>query len=283
MLENANENSYSLLMNTATIQTARPPTGTQEWAATNVNIQDGCEHDCRYCYAKTMAIRFKRATAASWGKPRLRQHDLDRGFTRRSGRIMFPTAHDITDRNIGECLTVLGRMLAAGNDLLIVSKPRLSCVKRLCEELAQYRAQIVFRFSIGSTDDSVLSYWEPGAPSFKVRLACLQYAYASDFETSVSGEPMLDDNPDALIAAVRPYVSDSIWLGKINRLRQILPFNCPRNAEAVRRGEALMAIQTDAAIRALYARHRRDPLVKWKDSIKAVVGLPNPPRSGMDQ
>ena len=283
MLENTNENSYSLLMNTATIQTARPPTGTQEWAATNVNIQDGCEHDCRYCYAKTMAIRFKRATAASWGKPRLRQHDLDRGFTRRSGRIMFPTAHDITDRNIGECLTVLGRMLAAGNDLLIVSKPRLSCVKRLCEELAQYRAQIVFRFSIGSTDDSVLSYWEPGAPSFKVRLACLQYAYASDFETSVSGEPMLDDNPDALIAAVRPYVSDSIWLGKINRLRQILPFNCPRNAEAVRRGEALMAIQTDAAIRALYARHRRDPLVKWKDSIKAVVGLPNPPRSGMDQ
>jgi len=269
------------MMKTAKIL-KRTPHGTREWAASNVNIQDGCEHDCLYCYAKTMAIRFKRATPASWKRPRLRQHDLDRSFTRRSGRIMFPTAHDITDQNIDECLAVLHRMLAAGNDLLIVSKPRIECVKLLCEELVPYRSQIVFRFSIGSTDESVLSFWEPGAPSFKARLACLQNAYAQDFQTSVSGEPMLDGDPDKLVAAVYPYVTDSIWLGKINRLRQILPFNCPKNAEAVRRGEALVALQSDEAIRALYARHRRDPKIKWKDSIKAVVGLDRPTAVGMD-
>jgi DNA repair photolyase len=269
-------------MTTATIQNTRPPTGTQEWAASNVNIQDGCEHDCLYCYAKTMAIRFKRATPASWKYPRLRQHDVDRGFTRRSGRIMFPTAHDITDRNIEQCLTVLRRMLAAGNDLLIVSKPRISCVRRLCEDLEPHRAQIMFRFSIGSTDDAVLSFWEPGAPPFKARLDCLQYAYAEEFCTSVSGEPMLDANPDALIAAVRPFVTDCIWIGKINRLRQILPFNCPRHAEAVRRGEALIASQSDPAIQALYARHRHDTRIKWKDSIKKVVGLNRPAEAGMD-
>ena len=270
-------------MMTTDLEIKKPPTGTQEWAASNVNIQSGCEHDCLYCYAKTMAIRFKRATAASWKHPTIRQHDLDRGFTRRSGRIMFPTAHDITDRNIDECLTVLGRMLAAGNNLLIVSKPRLCCVERLCQELAPYRSQIVFRFSIGSTDDTVLSYWEPGAPSFKDRLAALQRAYAQDFETSVSGEPMLDGDPDALITAVHPFVTDSIWLGKVNRLRSILPLNCPRNAEAARRGEALVALQSDKAIRALYARHRRDPKIKWKDSIKAVVGLRRPAAAGLDQ
>lgn len=258
------------------------PTGTQEWAASNVNIQDGCEHDCRYCYAKTMAIRFKRATAASWGTPRLRQHDLDRGFTKRTGRIMFPTAHDITPANLDECLAVLNRMLAAGNDLLIVSKPRLACVTRLCNELAPYRTQIVFRFSIGSTDDAVLSYWEPGAPTFKERLSSLKTAHLQDFETSISGEPMLDGTPDALIAAVRPFVTDSIWLGKINRLRNILPLNCPRDPDAVRRGEALMALQSDRAIRALYRHHCRDPLIKWKDSIKAVVGLSRPSGNGMD-
>jgi DNA repair photolyase len=140
----------------------------------------------------------------------------------------------------------------------------------------------VFRFSIGSRQDAILSYWEPGAPSFKARLACLQYAYAMEFQTSISGEPMLDGDPDALIATVRPFVSDSIWLGKINRLRQILPFNCPRNAEAGRRGEALMALQSDNAIRALYTRYRRDPKIKWKDSIKAVVGLRRPTATGMD-
>ena len=272
-----------MVLMTTTLTGIRPPTGTQEWAASNVNIQDGCEHDCRYCYAKTMAIRFKRVTPASWKRPRLRQHDLDRSFTKRSGRIMFPTAQDITDQNIDECLTVLSRMLATGNDLLIVSKPRLSCVKRLCEELATYQAQIVFRFSIGSTNDAVLSYWEPGAPSFKARLACLQYAYANDFQTSVSGEPMLDGDPDALIAAVHHYVTDSIWLGKINRLRNILPQNCPRDSEAIRRGEALMATQTDAAIGALYRRHRNDPLIKWKDSIKSVVGLSRPAAAGLDE
>jgi DNA repair photolyase len=270
-------------MTTATAQRPCPPTGTQEWAASNVNIQDGCEHDCLYCYAKTMAIRFKRATAISWKRPRIRQHDLDRGFTRRSGRIMFPTAHDITDRNIDACLTVLERMLAAGNAVLIVSKPRLTCVKRLCTELASYREQILFRFSIGSTDDAVLSFWEPGAPPFGTRLACLQYAYAKEFETSVSGEPMLDSNPDALITAVGRYVTDCIWLGKINRVRQILPLNSPCNADAVRRGEALIASQSDAAIRALYNRYRDDPKIKWKDSIKAVVGLPRPAATGLDQ
>jgi DNA repair photolyase len=269
-------------MSTATATNSRPPTGTQDWAASNVNIQDGCEHDCRYCYAKTMAIRFKRTTATSWKKPRFRQHDLDRGFTRRSGRIMFPTAHDITPNNLDACLAVLKRMLAAGNDVLIVSKPRVACTARLCEELARYRAQIVLRFSIGSTNDTVLSFWEPGAPSFADRLASLKTAYLHDFRTSVSGEPMLDGNPDALISAVRSYVTDSIWLGKINRLRNILPFNCPSDAEAVRRGDRLTAHQSDRAIQALYSQHRNDPLIKWKDSIKKVVGLKRPNNIGLD-
>jgi hypothetical protein len=196
---------------------------------------------------------------------------------------MFPTAHDITDKNIDQCLSVLTRMLDAGNDLLIVSKPWLACITRLCDALARYRSQIVFRFSIGSADTQVLSYWEPGAPSFKERLASLRTAHLRDFQTSVSGEPMLDGNPDALIAAVRPYVTDSIWLGKINRLRNILPLNCPRDPEAVRRGDALVALQSDEAIRALYARYRRDPKIKWKDSIKTVIGLNRPTAPGMDE
>ena len=77
-------------MATTIERTPAAPHGTQEWAASNVNIQDGCEHDCRYCYAKTMAIRFKRATAKSWSTPHLRQHDVDRRYTKRVGRIMFP-------------------------------------------------------------------------------------------------------------------------------------------------------------------------------------------------
>jgi DNA repair photolyase len=270
-------------MNASSITARPPPTGTQEWAASNVNIQDGCEHDCRYCYAKTMAIRFKRMTSETWREPHLREHDVARGFTKRSGRIMFPTAHDITEKNIDACLAVLKRMLAAGNDLLIVSKPCLPCVERLCSELEQYRDQIVFRFSIGSASSAVLKFWEPGAPTFSQRLACLKAAYLRDFQTSVSCEPMLDDRIDRVVDAVHPFVTDSIWRGKINRLRSILPQNCPNDKDAVRRGEKLMAAQNDAAIRALYSRYHNDLKIKWKDSIKAVVGLDRPVAAGLDQ
>jgi len=268
---------------TTTKPSESPPTGTREWAASNVNIQDGCEHDCRYCYAKTMAIRFKRMTAENWATPRLRKHDVARRFTRRSGRIMFPTAHDITDQNVDACLIVLKKMLSAGNEVLIVSKPRLSCIERLCTEIAPFREQVVFRFSIGSANPAVLRFWEPGAPTFKERLASLKAADLRDFKTSVSCEPMLDGEIDRVVDAVHPSVTDSIWLGKINRLRSILPQTCPNDEEAIVRGETLMAMQNDAAIHALYARYHNDPKIKWKDSIKKVIGIQHPTAAGLDE
>jgi len=41
-------------------------------------------------------------------------------------------------------------------------------------------------------------------------------------------------------------------------------------------------MQSDTAICALYARYRGDSLIKWKDSIKSVVGLSRPKTGGMD-
>ena len=36
--------------------------GTQEWSVKTINCCTGCSHDCRYCYAKGMAVRFKQVT-----------------------------------------------------------------------------------------------------------------------------------------------------------------------------------------------------------------------------
>jgi hypothetical protein len=44
-----------------------------------------------------------------------------------------------------------------------------------------------------------------------------------------------------------------------------------------------MAMQSDIAIRALYKRHQYDPLIKWKDSIKQVIGINRPIVKGLDQ
>jgi DNA repair photolyase len=256
--------------------------GTGEWAKSTVNIQCGCENDCRYCYAKAMAIRFGRTTADSWKTPALNQKALDKRYNRRGGRIMFPSTHDITQGNVEACLTVLKQLLVAGNDILIVSKPGRACVKRMCLQLEPYKARVLFRFTIGSADDSVLGYWEPGAPSFDERLLSLKHAYALGFATSVSMEPMLDSDPKAVIDAVSPYVTDSIWIGKANRLRQIVSLNCPDDKEALKRATALIDAQSDDAIIRIYGQYKDNPVIKWKDSIKKVVGLERPTAKGLD-
>ena len=256
--------------------------GTREWAATNVNIQSGCEHDCLYCYAHSMSAQYKRASAKNWSAPVLRHKDVSKNYPKRSGTIMFPTTHDITQANLDACLVVLKKMLAAGNDLLVVSKPHLECVKRLCNELDAYKNRILFRFTIGSADATVLSFWEPHAPAYGERLSCLKWAFRHGFKTSVSCEPMLDGHIQRVIDAARPYVTDAIWLGRVNNLRKILAHIAPDNRAARAKADELLALHTDDWIRELYKQHKHDPLIKYKDSIKKVVGLDRPEEKGLD-
>ena len=256
--------------------------GTREWAAVNVNIQTGCEHDCLYCYAKCMGIRFGRTATGKWKTPRLRRNMVEKGYRKRRGTIMFPTTHDITEFNLSECLTVLKKMLVAGNEVLVVSKPHLTCVKALCKELKDYKGQILFRFTIGSADPAVLSFWEPNAPSYRERLSCLKWAFQHGFKTGVSCEPILDGNIQRVIDAARPFVTDAIWLGRVNNLRKILAHIAPDNRAALAKADELLALQTDEWVKGLYEKHRHDPLIKYKDSIKKVVGLDRPEEKGLD-
>ncbi len=268
--------------NTKTGAPAKFAQGTGEWAKSNVNIQCGCEHDCRYCYAKAMSIRFGRATSADWRTPVPRRRAEAKRYNRRGGRIMFPSSHDITEGNVEACLAVLKKLLDAGNDVLIVSKPSLASVKRICTALEPYKARVLFRFTICSADDSVLGYWEPGAPTFNERLLSLKHAHAQGFATSVSMEPMLDGAPEAVIEAVSPYVTDSVWIGKANNLRHIVSLNCPGDKEAANKANELILLQSDEAMARLYRRHESNPMIKWKDSIKCIIGLERPTEKGLD-
>lgn len=260
----------------------KPAHGTGEWAAHNVNVQHGCGNRCAYCYAAAMAIRFGRKTAANWGEAEIDQAKVVIGRGRKAGRIMFPTSHDIDDGNIDACVTVLRKMLACGNEVLVVSKPRMECVRTLCDELAPFKAQVTFRFTIGSADDSVLSAWEPGAPSFAERIASLRHAFDAGFQTSVSCEPMLDARIDTVIEMARPFVKDSIWLGRANQLRQIVAINRPGDAKAKAMADSLIATVSDGHVRRLYARYRHDTVIKWKDSLKKVLGIERPTAKGLD-
>jgi len=255
--------------------------GTKEWASSNVNIQSGCPNDCRYCYAKSMAIRHKRKTRDNWKEPEINADKVNKGFARRKGTIMFPTTHDITRDNLAECTTVLRSMLKAGNRVLIVSKPEPYCINELCVELEEFRDQILFRFTIGSADNSTLRFWEPGASSFEGRVFAIGVAWALGFATSVSCEPMLDNRIEDVVRRVLPYVTDSIWIGLPNMLNQRVALNCGDD-ETKARAKELMAGFTDSRIKELYAEYADHPKIKWKESIKKVIGLDLPDQVGLD-
>lgn len=265
-----------------TISSDKPAHGTGEWAAHNVNFQSGCHNRCSYCYASAMAIRFGRKTPKTWETPEIDLEKVNRKYGKMSGRIMMPTSHDLDDQNIEAYLTVLKKLLVAGNEVLIVSKPRLDCIRRLCNELGAFKRQITFRFTIGSADDTVLKAWEPGAPSFKERLACLKHAFNAGYQTSVSCEPMLDGDIHSVIRQAKPFVTDSIWLGIANRLRSTVAINCPNNAKSMAMANRLIGLMSVEFINALYRRYQHDTVIKWKDSIKKIVGMERPTVNGLD-
>jgi DNA repair photolyase len=95
--------------------------GTQEWAIKTVNCCTGCSHGCIYCYAKAMALRFGQVPDGQWACERIRKHDVVRKHRKYPGRVMFPSSHDITPTNLSACLQLLENLLAAGNEVLVVS------------------------------------------------------------------------------------------------------------------------------------------------------------------
>lgn len=256
--------------------------GTKEWASSNFNLQHGCEHLCRYCYARSMCPRHGKTTVGGWATPKVIPGATDKKFGKRSGTIMFPTTHDITPRNIHLCLEALLKMLRAGNKVLIVSKPHPECVYQITGACNDYMGQILFRFTIGSVDDKVLKFWEPGAPSFSERLCSLMVAFKAGYKTSISCEPMLDDRIDRVVSEVKEYVTDTIWIGKANFLVERLKSNGEYDEETARRAAQLLEWQSDDHIRLLYRLYEKNSMIKWKESIKKVVGLKIPTEVGLD-
>ncbi len=259
-------------MDNDTFGTKRDGKGTKEWSDFSYNICLGCEHDCLYCYAKAQRCRFDEAVRlpGGWAKQKLNPNRSRLGEeVGPKGVVMFPTSHDITPQFLEESLRTIKNLLEC-NQVLIVSKPHLEVIRRLCQELRAVRTKVMFRFTIGALDKALCAYWEPGAPSPQERLVCLRHAYEEGFQTSVSVEPMLASREETLrlVAEVSPCVTDSVWIGKMQRIPQKHNTHVAGFAEAV---ALIKSQQSDAEILALVKRLKNNAKVQWKDSIKEVI------------
>jgi len=145
-------------------------------------------------------------------------YDNPKSKRKYSGTVMFPTTHDICPEILDKALSTLQNLLDAKNEVLVVTKPHLECVVAICEKFKDNK-NLSFRFTIGSSNNDILQTWEPGATLFEERFECLQHAFGLGFSTSISIEPILDVfGVESLVETLKPFVTDTIWLGKMNRV-----------------------------------------------------------------
>jgi len=245
--------------------------GFRDWTepSNNINICTGCENDCIYCYAHSMARRFNQLNGNQWCEMKIRQRDVEKDRKLLNGLVGFPSSHDITPSNIDAYLKVLGNLLRAGNEVLIVSKPRLDCIKKICDVSQFFKDKILFRFTIGAMDDKILSFWEPKAPKYQDRVRSLAYAYEHGFRTSISMEPMLDTpNIESMIKDLDPLVSEDIWLGTMNHITGIKK---GADEQLLKKIEEIEAGQTPDKLTTIYNTYKKSSKIKWKTDARKKI------------
>lgn len=249
--------------------------GTREWAEVNCNFQRGCRNDCTYCYAKATAIRFGTSTPDSWKEPTISMPEhYPHGKT-----VMMPSSHDIGSANVDAALECLKNLLERDNRVLIVTKAQLSAVNAMIAALAspplsRYRGNVSFRVTIGTADEIMIRRFEPGAPDFHERFMALRSLFMAGFQTSVSAEPLLGgiDTFNDLYLRVRRYVTDCVWVGKMNVPRQRIRLNTGSTFDE---GliDWILKRQTEDELYRLYLKYKDEEMVRFKDSVIEAVRL----------
>jgi len=74
-------------------------------------------------------------------------------------------------------------------------------------------------------------------------------------------------------------VTNSIWIGKMNHIKKNIPIVDDEIGEAVR---VIADGQRDENIFKIYSELKNNPLMRWKESIKKVVGIEPPSEAGLD-
>ena len=238
--------------------------GTKEWMPHNENCIKGCSNDCKYCFGKLRAIRYKQKTAENWHimEPNKRSTKPIRYL---KGGVMFPTTHDLHIEHADWWMPFLRGLLEKGNDVLIVTKPQYEAVKLICDTFTEYKDKMEFRLTIGTTNPEVAAYWEPGAPSIRDRYAALVRISTLGYKVSISMEPLLIAQPKEIIDRVfMPWVTGDVWIGLMNYYK----FNPAIPEEAYQ-----MNLQSKPNMLRVYESLKDNPKIRWKDSVQDLLGI----------
>jgi hypothetical protein len=230
--------------------------------------------------------RFKKTHYENWDHFKLKTPTIKTSDNKTTTKIkklngwgMLPGFHDIFPEILDETIEYFRKHLEIGNNLLVVSKGNFDCIKAIIDEFSEYKDQLLFRFTITTKDEELYNFWEPYAPIYYERIDSLMYANHKGFKTSVSIEPFLDRDPIGLIKSVAPFVSEVIWLGKMNHLKNISKIVSPHSSEfhyikEITSTKHLISIVRDIKSTEGLSENAKKK-IQYKDSFDKILQLEN--------
>ena len=76
--------------------------------------------------------------------------------------------------------------------------------------------------------------------------------------------------------------TNHIFQGELISLFRRITTNGDNDALTLKKADELIKLQSDFNIKKLYERYKNDPLIKWKESIKKIVGIELSEEKGLD-
>ena len=272
--------------------------GTEQWSDNSFNFMNTnkiCQNVCLYCYIGGISNHYGRVQL----KDIINDYEKDgieivsdgcpiTGQERRNRRMEFtidpekaattwgkkgrrklwmsPTAHDIFPENVDAAISAWKRLLDAGHQLIIVSKPLLPCIEKITTELAGYNNSVLFRFTITSNKQDILDTWELFAPTFEERVACLKLAKERGFTVSTSMEPFLSD-PVETVRSIEKHINGEIWIGMLNGFPSEKIIGRPFSKKLKDEIDRVKEMYDFENINRIVTELRKNPKIQWKESV----------------
>lgn len=189
-----------------------------------LNPYVGCQHGCRYCYARFM----KRFTGHSepWGAFVDVKTNIPSALARqlkvpRKGNLLIGTVTDpyqpletqyaITRK----CLEILST-----SDFSVNVLTRSPLIMRDIDVILRFR-KIEIGISIGTDDENIRKHFEPYSPPIKARVEALEKMHEAGVETYAFIGPMLPLNPDKVVDMLSG-IADSVLIDKLNYAHNVV-------------------------------------------------------------
>lgn len=202
------------------MKTIYTPSGrAKEYAALAINIYNGCDHGCEYCFAPSVLFRDRQDF---YNHPQERVGLLDAlekyllknpGHQERVLLCFTCDPYQAIDERLQITRSVIGMLHAANYSIEVLTKGG----KRALRDLDKFHPlHDKFATTLTLIDDAQSKQWEPNAESPSDRIATLKEFHAAGIETWVSLEPVLDPVQALKIIQATADFVDLYKIGKLN-------------------------------------------------------------------